>query len=96
MQGDKEEMLVITEMWLGVFSFQKTNECIPASVLSGRKGNVIQSRCMVVVDACRSESNAKRKTKGIHTNLWYNEEKCISGAQVLAIWLNSLSQEAPQ
>ena len=40
MQGDKEEMLVITEVWLGVFSFQKTNECIPASVLSGRKGNV--------------------------------------------------------
>ena len=70
MQGDKEEMLVITEVWLGVFSFQKTNECIPLCFWrSGRKGNVIQSRCMVVVDACRSESNAKRKTKGIHTNL---------------------------
>lgn len=60
MQGDKEEMFVITKVWLGVFSFQKTDECIPAKCPEWEGGIVIQSRCMVVVGACRSESNAKQ------------------------------------
>lgn len=95
----KKKCLLLQKCGLGSLVFKRLINAFQQNVPSGREGTSSRADIwwwLVPVGQSQMPSDRQKASTFPFDTPPLNEEECIPGAQVLAFWLNLLSQEAPQ